>query len=69
ASLLLLLAIVEEGLGATFVGAFDDAEVTRILGLPDDVQPVAILPVGVAAEAPRPLRRRKPAEVLRRERW
>ncbi|MGH7818971.1 MAG: nitroreductase family protein, partial [Candidatus Binatia bacterium] len=69
ASLLLLLGVTEAGLGATFVGAFRDAEVKRLLGLPEHVQPLAIIPVGVPAESPRPLRRRKPAEVLRRERW
>jgi nitroreductase len=69
ASLLLLLAVVEEGLGATFVGAFRDAEVAKILGLPSDVQPVAIIPVGAPAESPPKLRRRKTAQVLRHERW
>lgn len=69
ASLLLLLAIVEEGLGACFVGAFEDSAVTRTLGLPRDVQPVAIIPVGHPAEPPRRLRRRALADVVHRERW
>ena len=34
------------GLGTTFVGAFDDACVTDVLHLPDDVRPLALLPVG-----------------------
>jgi len=69
ASLLLLLAVVEEGLGACFVGAFHDAEVSQILGLPKHVQPLAVIPVGVPAERPRSLKRRSLDQVLRRERW
>lgn len=33
-------------LGTVIVGAFDDAEVGRILGLPADHRPLALLPVG-----------------------
>ena len=69
ASLLLLLAVVEEGLGACFVGAFEDSEVRKALGLPPDVQPLAIIPVGRPAEPPRRLRRRPVADVVHRERW
>jgi nitroreductase len=69
ASLLLLLAVVEEGLGACFVGAFEDGAVTRALGLPRDVQPVAIIPVGRPAEPARRLRRRALGDVVHRERW
>jgi SagB-type dehydrogenase family enzyme len=34
------------GLGTTFVGAFDGNAVKDVLGLPDDVEPLAVLPVG-----------------------
>jgi nitroreductase len=69
ASLLLLLAVVEEGLGACFVGAFEDAEVKRILSLPADVQPLAVVPVGHPAEQPGPQKRRPAASVVHDERW
>lgn len=69
ASLLLLLAVVDEGLGACFVGAFEDAAVSRLLRLPADVQPIAIIPIGMPAESP-PARKRRPVTaVLHRERW
>jgi len=35
------------GLGTTVVGAFDDARVARVLGLPDDQEPLAMMPVGM----------------------
>jgi nitroreductase len=69
ASMLLLLAVTEEGLGACFVGAFDDAAVARILGLPQDVQPLAVVPVGVPAETPRGLGRRRLDDVIRSGSW
>jgi len=69
ASLLLLLDVTEQRLGACFVGAFDDAEVTRLLGLPEDVQPLALIPVGWPAESPGARKRRPLVEVLHHERW
>jgi SagB-type dehydrogenase family enzyme len=36
-------------LGTTFVGAFHDDAVREVLGLPDDVAPLALLPVGTPA--------------------
>lgn len=34
------------GLGTVIVGAFDDEEVQTVLGLPDDHEPLALMPVG-----------------------
>ncbi len=69
ASLLLLLAVTEQGLGACFVGAFEDGDVARLLSLPKHVKPVAIVPVGYPAEAPRAQKLRPLAEAVHSERW
>jgi nitroreductase len=69
ASLLLMLAVAEAGLGACFVGAFDDAAVARLLGLPEGVLPAALVPVGHPAESPCGRKRRPASEVVHRERW
>jgi nitroreductase len=69
ASMLLLLAVVEEGLGACFVGAFEDADVARVLRLPGHVLPVAIIPVGRPAESPGARRRRPLPAVVHDEQW
>ena len=53
ASLLILLGVVEQGLGACFVGAYDPVEVAKILGLPDHVRPVGLITIGYPAEQPR----------------
>lgn len=42
ASMLILLSAVNEGIGACFVGAFEDTKVSEILELPKDVRPVAL---------------------------
>ena len=44
----------EEGLGTCWVGAFDEKEVSKILNLPDNLHPIAIIPVGYPAEKPSP---------------
>jgi nitroreductase len=49
---LILLTVVNEGVGACFVGAFDDSKVSEILGLPQDVKPIGIICVGYPAERP-----------------
>ena len=49
-ALLILLTCVNEGLGACFVGAFDDDEVSKILNLPKEVRPIGIIPIGYPAE-------------------
>ncbi len=42
----ILLQAVALGLGAVPVGAFDDSAVARVLDLPEDHEPVYIIPVG-----------------------
>jgi nitroreductase len=44
------LQAVALGLGATVVGAFNDDEVKKVLGEPDDEQPLVIVPVGRPSE-------------------
>ena len=50
----MLLTAHSMGLGACWIGAFDEGEVSRILRLPEHVRPVAIVPIGHPDEAPRP---------------
>jgi len=69
ASLMILLAAHNEGLGACFVGAYRDEEVSRILGLPDHARPVGIMPIGGPAEAVTVTERMPLAEVVHYERF
>jgi nitroreductase len=57
----LLLAAEALGLGTCWVGAFDEAHASEVLGLPSEKRPVAIVPVGKPA-APKKKSRRLPEE-------
>ena len=52
ASMIILLSAVNAGIGASFVGAFEDNKVTKILGLPVHVRPIGIIALGYPAEKP-----------------
>jgi nitroreductase len=52
ASMLMLLTAVNEGIGACFVGAFEDDKVSKILKLPEYVKPIGIIALGYPAEKP-----------------
>ena len=68
-AMLILLAVVEEGLGACFVGSFYDEEVQEVLSLPQEVRPIGIIPVGYCAEGPRKFRRRSREQIVHRDRY
>ena len=50
AVMLILLAIVNEGLAAGFAGALDLNPLRELLGIPEEVTPVGVIPVGHPAE-------------------
>ncbi len=68
-AMLILLAAVEEGLGACFVAAFHDREVQEVLGFPPDVRPIGLVPVGYCVEGPRRLARRSKARIVHHDRY
>ena len=68
-AMLILLAVVDEGLGACFVGSFYDQEVQDVLGLPQDVRPIGIIPIGYCAEAPRRFPRRSRIHIVHHDRY
>lgn len=54
-----MLAATALGLSTVWVGAFDETAVREIIGAPQEHRPVAMLPIGYAAETPRNRPRRK----------
>ena len=58
------------GYGACWIGSFNEKEVSKILNIPTDMRPVAIVPVGrIEGEIP-PLRGRKSlSEIIIREQF
>jgi len=69
ASLIILLTAVNEGIGASFVGAFHDEEVSKIIELPDYVRPVGIINLGYPREKPTKLARIPLKEIVHNEKW
>lgn len=66
----LTLAAVCEGLGTCWVGAFDADRVKSILGIPDDVEVVELLPLGYPVDQTRKAKTRLPLDrIVRYERW
>jgi nitroreductase len=68
----ILIEAVLLGLGAVWLGVYPlDERVSglrRLLGIPDDVIPFAVVPIGHPAESKKPARRYDP-ERVHRERW
>lgn len=65
----LILAAASLGLGTCWIAAFDPAAAREVLGLPDEVEPIAFTPLGWP-DKPRAATGRKPLEELvRYERW
>ncbi len=58
------LAAVALGLSTCWVGAFDEAHVARIMEVPPGQHPIAMLPIGYAAEIPSPTSRRALTELV-----
>ena len=74
AMMLLLLAAVDEGLAAGVFGVLDWQPIWELLGIPDDVLPVAVVTVGKPAPETRERSSRKRGwkpldDVVRWERW
>jgi nitroreductase len=65
----LVLAATDLGLGTCWVAAFDPAAARQVLGLPDDVEPIAFTPLGYPADQPRPKERKALSELVRYEKW
>ena len=65
----LVLAAADLGLGTCWIAAFDPAAAREVLGLPDDVEPIAFTPLGCPRDQPRVKMRKALAGLVRYERW
>ncbi|MCX6672678.1 MAG: nitroreductase family protein [Methanothrix sp.] len=63
------LAAAALGLGTCWIGAFYEDKVKEILGVPQEIRVVALLPMGYPAEEPCPRPRKSLDEVLAWEHW
>lgn len=65
----MLLAIHAEGLGAVWVGAFNEEMASKSLGLPEHARPVAIIPIGYPDESPSSRGRIPIKDLIHYEKW
>jgi nitroreductase len=66
----LVLAAWEQGLGTCWIGAFNENEAKKALGIPLDIRVVAMTPLGYPAEKKGPITDRKPLEeIVRYSHW
>ncbi len=64
------LAATAEGLGTCWVGHFDEEPVKRLLGIPDGVRVIELLPIGYPVEDSIKEKNRLPlSEILMIEKW
>jgi nitroreductase len=63
------LKAVEEGLGTCWVGSFNEEEVKKILGIPDNVRVVTLLTIGYPKYVPSPRKRKSKEEIVAYEKW
>ncbi len=65
----LVLAATDLGLGTCWIAGFDPTVAREVLGLPDNVEPIAFTPLGYPNDQPRQKRRKPLAELVNYERW
>jgi nitroreductase len=65
----MLFSITNRGLGAVWVGAFQEDEVSKVVSLPENYRPVAMIPLGVPAIDPPRTSRRPLDEVIHFNKW
>jgi nitroreductase len=64
------LQAVEEGLGTCWIGAFSQQAVRDVLGIPESVKVVELLPLGYPATQPPATKSRKPlSEIVMEDGW
>jgi nitroreductase len=63
------LYLHSKGLGSVWVGAFDEAKAAVVLGTPDHVRPVAMVPLGYPAEKGVRRKRLPMQDLVHRDRW
>jgi nitroreductase len=66
----LSLAAVAEGLGTCWIGGFDEKVVKELLGIPDGIRVVELMPLGWPVDpAPAAKHRHSLRKILKMERW
>jgi nitroreductase len=65
----MILAAAAENLGTCWIGAFLEAEVKKVLAIPDGVKPIALTPLGYPARESKPRPRKPMSEIVCHDRY
>ena len=65
----MLLVIHSYGLGACWVGAFNEGQASQTLNLPGNIRPVAIIPIGYPTQRPEPSSRINIEKLVHYDQW
>ena len=63
------LQAVSEGLGTCWIGAFSEDKARKVLGIPEHIRVVELMPLGYPDTVPRPKNRKELSEIVRYESW
>lgn len=63
------LQATAEGLGTCWIGAFDQGAVKQLIGAPEGVEVVELMPLGYPADPPRPKNRVALSDIVFEEVW
>lgn len=58
------LAAYEQGIGSVIMGIFDEAKIASYLGIPENMELIAIIPIGYPDEAPAAPKRKSVTDLL-----
>ena len=65
----LVLAAADLGLGTCWVGAFDPVAAREVLGIPEQVDPIAFTPLGYPADQLRAKKRKSLDDLVKHDHW
>ena len=65
----LILEAANQGLGTCWIASFNFEAAREVFGLPDEVEPIIITPLGYPADEPKPKERKPLTELVRFENW
>ena len=63
------LEATEQGLGTCWIGAFRQDAIKELLGIPEEVRVVAVIPIGYPDVSPDPRLRKSMEEIVVYDRW
>ena len=63
----ILLAAYSLGLGSCWIGAFKENDVRLVIGAPQEMRPIALIPIGYPNEAASARNRRPVSEIMHKE--